>query len=204
MIKINLLGERSSHDSSKQIFLGLYIASLVLVAGAGVGVSIWLSAQVSDLEQQQQSKQAELKRVQQITQEVKDIEKKQQGLEERLVHIAKLKRNKQGPVRVLDALNTALPERAWLQEIRERNGEFKLNGYALDGETISTFMRELDKSDYFPKVELDVAKQATMQGVKIQEFVIKARVSYGGKLKSIPETGEKNSESTAKKPNTNK
>jgi type IV pilus assembly protein PilN len=141
-----------------------------------------LGADVEDLTMQQAAKEKQLAQIQQVTKKVKDIEKKQLDLEERLVRIATLKRNKLGPVRVLDALNSAIPERAWITEARERGDVMKLEGMALDGETISQFMRELEKSDYFPKVELDVAKQVDKQGVKIQSFSIRASVSYAGKI----------------------
>ncbi len=193
MIKINLLGNDTAVDYSGHIVVGAYIVSMVVSVAACFFLSAWISGEIEDLTNQKNAKEKELARIQTVTQKVKDIEKKQKDLEDRLVRIATLKRNKQGPVRVLDALNSALPERAWLAEAREKGDVMKLEGLALDGETISQFMRELEKSDYFPKVELDVAKQATKQGVKIQAFSIRASVSYAGKigLEETPSPAEK-------------
>jgi type IV pilus assembly protein PilN len=182
MIKINLLGDDTSVDYSGHIVVGAYVASMVVSVAACFILSSWISGEIEELTNQKSAKEKELARIQTVTQKVKDIEKKHKDLEDRLVRIATLKRNKQGPVRVLDALNLAIPERAWLIEAREKSDVMKLEGLALDGETISQFMRELEKSDYFPKVELDVAKQATKQGVKIQAFSIRASVSYAGKI----------------------
>lgn len=182
MIKINLLGNDTAVDYSGQVIVFGFCASILLTAGMCFYFSSYLGGEVADLTMQKASKEKELVRIQQVTQKVKDIEKKQKDLEERLVRIATLKRNKLGPVRVLDALNTAIPERAWLMEAREKGETMRLEGFALDGETISQFMRELEKSDYFPKVELDVAKQADRQGVKIQAFTIRAAVNYAGKI----------------------
>jgi Tfp pilus assembly protein PilN len=185
------LGENTAVDYSRQLAVGMYFGSLALAIVLCFVGSSWLSGQIEDLEQQRNAKKTELTRLQSVTGEVKEIESKQKGLEDRLVRIATLMRNKQGPVRVLDALNTAIPERAWLTEVHEHSGDMKLGGFALDGETISAFMRELEKSDYFPKVELDVARQATKQGVKIQEFAIKAKVSYAGKIVPVDDQGDK-------------
>jgi type IV pilus assembly protein PilN len=182
MIKINLLGNDTAVDHSGQLVIGAFCASLILTAGLCFYLTSYLGGEVADLTMQKAAKEKQLAQIQLVTQKVKDIEKKQRDLEERLVRIATLKRNKLGPVRVLDALNTAIPERAWLSEAREKGDIMRLEGLALDGETISQFMRELEKSDYFPKVELDVAKQVDRQGVKIQSFSIRATVSYAGKI----------------------
>jgi type IV pilus assembly protein PilN len=191
MIKINLLGNDTAIDFTSHIVVGAYVSSMVVTLGLCLFVASWLGGEIEDLEREKVDKQASLKRIQAVTQEVKEIEKKQKSLEDRLVRIATLKRNKQGPVRVLDSLNTAIPERAWLVEAREKSGIMVLNGLALDGETVSSFMRELEKSDYFPKIELDVAKQAIKQGVKIQEFVIRASVSYAGKMLAVEPADQK-------------
>lgn len=182
MIKINLLGNDTAIDYSGHIGIAAYCASVLVAVGLCLYTGSSLGADVEDLTMQQAAKEKQLAQIQQVTKKVKDIEKKQLDLEERLVRIATLKRNKLGPVRVLDALNSAIPERAWITEARERGDVMKLDGMALDGETISQFMRELEKSDYFPKVELDVAKQVDKQGVKIQSFSIRASVSYAGKI----------------------
>ena len=182
MIRINLLGEETVIDHSRYIYLGGYTISVVAMIATCFGLSWWTGSSVSELSSKKEVLDSDLKRLQTITAEVKDIEKKQKDLENRIVRIAALKRSKQGPARVLDALNLALPERAWLMEVREKSGDMKLIGVAIDGETISNFMRELEKSDHFPKVDLEVAKQSTRQGVKIQDFVIKTNVSYAGSI----------------------
>lgn len=182
MIKINLLGNDTAIDYTNQFIVGAFLASIAATVIGCVLAITFLSGEIDQLTVQKSTKERELVRLKTITQKVKDLEKKQHDLEERLVRIATLKRNKQGPVKVLDALNAAIPERAWLSEAREKGDLMKLEGLALDGETISQFMRELEKSDYFPKVELDVAKQTLLKGVKIQSFSIRATVSYAGKI----------------------
>lgn len=186
MIKINLLGEDTRADFSQHLVLGGYIASLIALVGVCIGAGMWMGAEIADLEDRKVSLEQELKRLQTITQEVKDIEKKQKDLEQRIIRIAMLKLNKQGPVKVLDAINKSVPERAWLMDVKERGGQMRLTGVAMDGETVSEFLRELEKSEHFPKVELDFTRGATRQGVKLQDFAIKAEVSYAGRVTVPP------------------
>ena len=182
MIRINLLGDDTVVDHSRYIYVGAYLASIIALIVTCVTLNWWTGSSIEELASKKEGLDSDLKRLQVVTAEVKDIEKKQKDLENRIVRIAALKRSKQGPARILDALNLALPERAWLVEAREKSGEMKLGGVAIDGETISNFTRELEKSDNFPKVQLDVAKQVVRQGVKVQEFIIKTNVSYGGRV----------------------
>lgn len=182
MIKINLLGDDTHVDMSQHLAIGAYIASMVVAIGICVGAGMWMGSDIEDLSEKKVSLDQELKRLQSKTQEVKDIEKKQKDLEQRLIRIAMLKLNKQGPVKVLDTINRSVPERAWLLDVKEKSGAMRLTGVAMDGETVSEFLRELEKSEHFPKVELDVTRQAVKMGVKLQEFAIKADVSYAGKV----------------------
>ena len=182
MIKINLLGNETGVDYSKQIALGIYIGTVVATIITCFILSSLISSEIEELTAERASKDLELKRWQAKTQEVKDLEVKQKDLESRLVRIAMLKRNKQGPVKVMDALNLALPERAWITEVRERGGTMNISGLALDGETVSQFMRALEEKEYFPKIE-DIATEQTLKdGVKIQKFELKAQLSYAGKV----------------------
>ena len=198
MIKINLLGDDTVRDYSKELQIGAFFGSIVVLVLICLYVSSSISNSIEDMESKKAALEGELKRLEAVTKEVKDLEAKQKDLRDRLVRIATLKRSKLGPVKVLQALNEAIPERAWFSEVREKEGVLNLKGLAIDGETMSTLMRELEKSEHFPKVELDVAKQAIKQGVKIQEFVIRTDVSYGGRIPII-EAGKENVKEGSKK-----
>jgi Tfp pilus assembly protein PilN len=182
MIKINLLGDDDRSDMSQHLALAAISACLALSVVLCLAVSFWVGGEIEDLEAREKNLDAELKRLQATTQEVKDIEKKQKDLESRLVRIATLKRSKQGPAKVLDALHSITPERAWIIDLREKGGKVVIKGIAIDGETVSAFMRQLEQSEFFPKVELDVTRASLKQGVKLQEFSIKADVSYTGRV----------------------
>jgi type IV pilus assembly protein PilN len=182
MIKINLLGDDVRTDLSQHLALGSIGGCLAISLGLCVAIGVWFGGEIEDLEGREKNLDSELKRLQATTQEVKDIEKKQKDLESRLVRIATLKRSKQGPARVLDALHGITPERAWILDLREKGGKIVLKGIAIDGETVSAFMRQLEQSEFFPKVELDVTRASVKQGVKLQEFAIKADVSYTGRV----------------------
>ena len=183
MIKINLLGDDTVQDNSGTFIVAGYCASLVLAVGVFFWMQSAIDAKVTSSKNESLKLEAQLSHLQETTKEVKDLDKKRAELNDKLVVIATLKRNKVGPVRVLDDLNSALPERAWITEAKETAGMLHISGIALDNQTIATFMKDLGTSEYFSNVELGETKMVDKKGVKVRDFSLDAKISYAGKIK---------------------
>lgn len=183
MIKINLLGDDTVQDNSGTFIIAAYAASIVACLGLFAIMQGYLNSKVNTLKSESAKLEGQLARLQETTKEVKDLDKKKAELNDKLVVIATLKRNKVGPVRILDDLNLALPERAWILEVKEGGGNLRISGFALDSQTIASFMKDLGASDYFTGVELVETKIVDRKGVKIRDFSLDAKVSYAGKIK---------------------
>ena len=125
---------------------------------------------------------SQLKKLKEVTKEVRELEAKKAELRDKLAVIAKLKISKVGPVRVMDDLNKALPERAWITSIKERQGSLSIAGMALDDQTIAGFMRDLEASDYYDTVDLVQSRKTPWKGGKISEFSLEAKINYAGKV----------------------
>ena len=182
MIKINLLGDDGGRDSSAVMWLGGFVLSMVVL-----GVSFFLlhqgaSQNVADATLEVEGLKNQLEQIQRTTKEVRDLEKKRKELHEKLAVIAKLKKSKLGPVRILDDLNTSIPERSWLTGLKESNGLLRIDGFALDNQTIATFMKDLEKSEYYLSVDLDESKTKAKSGINIKSFVLQSKISYSGKV----------------------
>lgn len=182
MIKINLLGDDTAVDHSGLLLLVGYGASVCLLLGVFTYLFISTSSEVVNLTTEVELKRADLSRLQVKTKEVKEFERKKAELNNKLVVIAKLKRSKVGPVRVLDDLNLAVPERAWLTQIEERGGYLNISGFALDNLTVSRFMKELTESEFFSDVRLAESKEAKKGDVGITQFTLQALVQYTGAI----------------------
>ncbi len=185
MIKINLLGDTTIKD-----FTGVYqLAGFGAAVALTIGVCIILLASISaDIESEtarSQSLEIELTNIQKKTTEVRELEAKRKLLREKLAVIATLKRNQSGPVRVMDDLNLALPERAWLKEFKEKDSVLRITGLALDNQTIAAYMKGLEASDYFEKVELIEARQTVWKGAKIKLFTLSCKINYAGKVPTL-------------------
>lgn len=182
MIRINLLGEEAEVDNSGTLFIAGYLTSLAILI---VGAFFFRSTLVSSIDELTRSKQVlegQLSQLKEVTQEVRDLEKKRDDLKAKLTVIAVLNKNKSGPVRVIDALNMAVPERAWITEVSERDHQMKLVGLALENLTVTTFAKQLGASDYFPKVDIIETKSTEWKGTSIKGFVMQAKVNYSGRV----------------------
>lgn len=180
MIKINLLGEPASVDGTTKRWLGAYAASLVAVVMLGIVARCVSVERIARLEDETTTLNTELLSLKKSTKEVRDLELKRKELRGKLEVIARLKLTKIGPVRIMDDLNRAVPDRVWLTEIAETSGLLRLSGYALDNQTIAAFMKDLDRSDFFDTVELVETKQMERDGVKIKLFTLESKMNYAG------------------------
>jgi len=176
MIRINLLGE--TKDYSVYYFLNA-VSLLAALISTGV-VCFLLSSDIGNQKADLISKQDNLKRQETRlatkTKEVEGLEQKKKLLSDKLSTIARLKALKQAPVLVLDALTKEIPERAWVKTIVKRGETMEFQGVALDNQTVSVFIKELNTSPFFSSVDLVVSKQLEQDGVALKEF------SLNGKL----------------------
>jgi type IV pilus assembly protein PilN len=154
MIKINLLGDETVIDSSKRLMALGFVGSLCVAIALVWGVNLQLSSVVSDLVSQQESLDVSLKSLQEQTKTVAALEKKRDELAQKVRVIARLKLSKRGPVRLLDDINTLMPAKVWITNMRETNGSLSLQGIGLDNPVLAEYMKALESSEYFKDIKL--------------------------------------------------
>lgn len=182
MIRINLLGEEEKTDGEGLLVVGSWVAGiLVLVVAFAITQGV-LQSSLGESKSESARLESSLTQLKKTTAEVEHLEKMRKDLQSKLAVIAKLKLSKRGPVRVLDDLNIAIPERAWLLSVQEKSDEVKIDGMSLDNQTTADFMKNLEESDYFRSVELLETKRIEQKNVKMNAFSIKAKLSYTGKI----------------------
>ncbi|MGI6524524.1 MAG: PilN domain-containing protein [Bdellovibrionota bacterium] len=159
MIKINLLGEECDSKLAWRIGLVCYFLSILCLLAAFYVMYGGIVKDIEVKEQQVATLEAQFEHLKKQTKEIDELEVKDKLLNEKLAVIARVNQNKIGPVRVFDDLNLAVPSHVWLRSVIEKNGFFTIKGRALNNESISIFMKNLDNSDYFSSVELITSDQ---------------------------------------------
>jgi type IV pilus assembly protein PilN len=152
MIRINLLPVRQvkKRELGRQV---LVLMAVVLVLTLVLNY-IWYSARNSVQEQQAQKISDTTKRIAELEKvigEVNNINKRKKEVEDKLKILNDLRKQRSGPVRMMDALSTATPKKVWLRDFTEANNLVKLTGLAVSHEEVADFMKGLENIVWTPK-----------------------------------------------------
>lgn len=180
MIKINLLPVRAAKKKeSLRQQISIAVLSLLFVLIVIVYLHIGIVRRIAEVNARIASTQEELTKTKAQIGEVSKFKAAKKLLEDKLGVIETLKKGKAGPVKMLDELSRATPDKLWMTSFKETGGNISIDGVANDNETIARFMTELEKSQYFKDIELIVTEQVEQGGIKLKRF------SLAGKLKGV-------------------
>jgi len=180
MIRINLLPTRRT----KKKEAGLKQVALlgVVVVGILVGNWLWYSGLSDELDARRREVarlQADIKKLDQIIGEITNIKKDQEALEQKLAVLQKLRDGRTGPVRMLDALATIMPDRVWIEALEEKGGTLVLKGTAMTNEDLADFMQALKANPFFSEPTLKRAVQARgRHDVPVIDFELSCGINY--------------------------
>ena len=149
MIRINLLpfrAARKRENVKRQITI--YIASVCCALIIMGGLFYKYSKDLSDVKNEESRLNKELAGYQKELKEIKDLENKIKQINSKLDIIKELEKGKTGPVLLLSDIADAVPkDKLWLTSLSENGGKLSLSGTAMDNETVSLFMTNLEKTE---------------------------------------------------------
>ena len=177
MIRVNLLPVRVSRrfEAVKNEVTIASIVALAMLVGAGA-FHYTVMSDVSKEEEFVYTWRSKVKKKQKTIQRVSDLKAKAAELEGRKQVINRLKAQKLGPVRMLDEIAKAAPDKLRLLSIEEKAGEVSLLGRATSNDVIAEFAHKLDNSPFFEEVYINTSEQEIEENVKVKEFSITARL----------------------------
>jgi type IV pilus assembly protein PilN len=173
MIKINLLPVRATKkkETAKQqlvIFVFSLAAFLVLATAVYSLELVKIKSAKDDIEKSNK----EIQRLKTVIGEIDNIKKLQDEVKKKLDVLNRLRQEKTGPAIRLAKLSDATPEKLWLTKYTESSGNVSISGIAFNEELIAVFLRNLQATDEFVNVELQVSEQVELSGVKAKKFDI--------------------------------
>jgi len=152
MIHINLLPVRQE----KKREVGRQF--LVVVGGALfvtlLGNWLWYDGLASEEKKNAQriaSTQARIAELEKVIGEVDKINARKKDVQGKLAILGDLRKQRSGPVRMLDALSTAIPKKVWLTAFDEKGNLVKMSGRAASHEDVAEFMRGLQSIVWTPR-----------------------------------------------------
>jgi type IV pilus assembly protein PilN len=199
MIRVNLLVEEKDRSAAYAVHALALIGIVVVLLFIGGWTSNHMITSLSEYENEVGLKESELLKLKDKTKKVENMEQNQKLLIEKLEIIAKLKTRKQGPVRILDDITRAIPERAWLTSISQKNDTIEFSGVAVDGQTVSDFIARLRESKFIDDADAVKTQLVMKDEVKMQSFTFPAELSELLTLKKQPAEGPKKGSKKGKK-----
>ncbi|AKQ64222.1 Type IV pilus biogenesis protein PilN [Myxococcus hansupus] len=152
MIRINLLPVRAvkKREMGRQV---LVLFAMVLL-GAGVGNYFWYADRDGELKAQQRAvatTRTKIAELEKIIGEVTNINTRKAEVEKKLAVLDSLRKGRNGPVRMLDALASATPKKVWVRTFTEANNAVSIDGSAVSHDEVAEFMRGLNGVVWTPK-----------------------------------------------------
>ncbi len=181
MIRINLLPVRATRRAEQgrlQLIFGV-----VLVVAVFVGNYFWYDSAEKERDSVRREVAAldqKIRDIERIIGEVKDIEKRQKELKEKIAVIEELRKKRTGPVRMMGSLATIIPKEVWLTSMAEKSGNLTFQGFALSHEDLALFISALKASPYFKAMRLvsAVLTKSPKGSGEVVRFKLVGRADY--------------------------
>jgi type IV pilus assembly protein PilN len=174
MARINLLPWREDARKQKQQDFITLIG--IFVSMAAVVVVIWyfynsdhINAQVA----RNSYLEGEIAILDIRIKEIQALEGEKQRLLDRMRAIEQLQTNRPLIVRFFDELVNSLPEGVSVTQVSQAGANVTINGVAQSNARVSSFMRNLDVSQWLANPKLDIIQATDESGTRVSRFTLR-------------------------------
>jgi type IV pilus assembly protein PilN len=191
MPRINLLPWREEERKERKVAFTVALGVAALAAGV-VTFAIYLmyGSMIEGQERRNEQLRVEIKKLDKQIEEINDLESAKQKFIARMEIIEKLQRSRPEIVHVFDEIVRTLPDGVYLTGVKQTDKKFKFEGVAQSSTRVSSFMRNIDGSEWLRNPELEVV-QTGKDKVPGSNFTLYAQqVSNAAQEVSAPSKGK--------------
>jgi type IV pilus assembly protein PilN len=165
MPRINLLPHREAKRKERKV---AFLVALVAAAGAGIVTAFVAYLLYGSMIEGQQHRndmlRAQIKQLDRQIEEINDLESAKQKYIARMEIIEKLQRSRPEIVHVFEEIVRTLPEGVYLTAVKQGGMRLKFEGIAQSSTRVSSFMRNIDGSQWLRNPELEVVQTTKGSG----------------------------------------
>ena len=177
MAQINLLPWRDDRrQEQKKEFLTVLALVFALGCGLVLLANVVVNGQIDNQKSRNQYLTENIKELDIMVAEIKDLQRKRNQLIDRMRVIQDLQGNRPIIVRVLDQLVRTVPDGVFYTSIGAKGGTISINGIAESNNRVSSLMRRLDASDWLENPNLTGVTAATAYGDQATSFKLSVKV----------------------------
>lgn len=177
MAKINLLPwrEERRQQLTKEYYLMLGLSALVALVLFGLAY-YYFDQSIKFQNQRNTFMTTEIAKLDEQIKEIDKLEAKKASLIARQQVIEELQANRTMMVHLFDELVKTIPNGVFLEKITQQGTVISMEGYSQSHSRVSDYMRRLDESAWFTKVELDYIKADSTLTTHEQKFKLSVRL----------------------------
>ena len=165
MPRINLLPWREAQRKERKLAFLVALGVAVLAAMVSTfAVYLMYDSMIAGQQRRNQTLRAQIKLLDKQIEEINSLESSKQKFIARMEIIEKLQRSRPEIVHVFDEIVRTLPEGVYLTGVKQTGMKLKFDGVAQSSTRVSSFMRNIDGSQWLRNPELEVVKQEKTSG----------------------------------------
>ena len=165
MPRINLLPWREAQRKERKLAFLVALGVAALAAGvAAFAAYLLYGSMIEAQEHRNNNLRAAIKTLDKEIEEINSLESAKQKFIARMEIIEKLQRSRPEIVHVFDEIVRTLPEGVYLTAVKQNGMRLKFEGIAQSSTRVSSFMRNLDGSQWLRNPELEVVQTTKGSG----------------------------------------
>jgi type IV pilus assembly protein PilN len=165
MPRINLLPWREGQRKERKLAFGVAMGVAAVAAGVTTfGAYLMFNSMIQAQVHRNEQLRGEIKTVDKQIEEINNLENAKQKFIARMRIIEQLQRSRPEIVHVFDQIVRALPDGVYLTSVKQNAAKLKFEGVAQSSTRVSSFMRNIDASDWLKNPELEVVQTSQTSG----------------------------------------
>lgn len=176
MARINLLPWRAELRKQRRTeylaIVGACAAAAILVWGA---IHLHYKGRIEFQTERNDYLKTEIAELDKQIKEIQELEKEKERLIARMKAIESLQTSRPIIVHIFDEMVTALPDGVYLKQITQKGQQIEIKGVAESNARVSSFMRNIEKSEWLKDPQLDIIQTADEQNRRIANFTLRVR-----------------------------
>ena len=176
MTRINLLPWREElrQERQKQFMTMLVLTMILAVAIVGL-IHFQMNAKINYQKARNQFLTTEIAKLDKEIQEIRELQRVRKSLIERMEVIQDLQGSRPSVVHLFAELVTTVPNGVYLKNLEQTNDVLRIVGEAESNARVSSYMRNLNDSDWLKDPNLDVIEIEDKTVTRISSFVLSVK-----------------------------
>lgn len=173
MTRINLLPWRAELRQEQKKAFGMLLVLIMVLAGAIVGlIHIQMGAKIDYQLSRNQYIRDEISKLDKQITEISDLKKVRRSLLERMEVIQDLQGSRPSIVHLFTEIVSTVPNGVYLKTLSQTGNHLLMTGEAESNARVSTYMRNLDASDWLKEPNLKVIEIEDIKVNRISAFTL--------------------------------